>query len=683
MGGAKGIPGRAVAVFALAAVIGVAGGLLGAGFQHLLLWLQHVLVGPGDRLSEAVSEHLSPVQTVLVPTAGGVLAGLVLLLVRRRPAPFGIAEIIGIVALRKGAIRIRDSLLQIVSSACTIGTGGSIGKEGANSQLAATVASGLGRMFRVNSRTRSVLLGCGVAAGMATSYNAPIAGAIFVMEAVLGNFAMDVFAPIVVSSVLATILRRGLLDDRALYSGDLPAHLGVLSWNLVLAALLLGVICGFGGLLFRGSLRLGKRAFQGLRLPAPAALGLGGLCVGAIGLWVPEVWGNGFEVITNITSGSAAAPVGLVLSLFVWKVAATVATVGSGGLGGIFTPNLVVGAAFGAFFAYALEWLSPGSNAVAERHEQITFAFVGMAGLCAAMTHAPVTAVVLVFELTGHYELVLPIMLCSITASLVARMLDEDSYYTESLRRRGEELPTGLEELAIKTTYVRDVMRRDLATVRDTASFDEVMDRIGGERTDTLYVLDERGALVGHIELHDVKNFINDPTLSSVVIALDLTRPAVTASPDDSLAAILPQFDDPNVTELAVTTTNPRQLIGRVCQQDVLAGIRSEVLGQQRRARFRSGDRRKKEQFDLPLGWELAELEVPSEWHGLALDALPAAVGAWMAPVTVQRPGEDGATQRVAATQELVLQEGWRVLALCRSDALQRWRSGARDDDDG
>lgn len=689
MGGVKGNPSRVVGIFLVAALIGVAGGLLGAGFQHLLTWLQQTAIGRDPSasagtydLAHAVRRNLSPLATVLVPTLGGLAAGLVLwLLLRDKKAPFGIADIIGLVALRRGTIRIRDSLVQIVSSACTIGSGGSIGKEGANSQLAATFAAAASRVIKANSRTRAMLLGCGVAAGMATSYNAPIAGAIFVMEAVLGNFAMDVFAPIVVSSVLATLVRQRLIDDATVYGEGLPRSLDALSPHLVLAALLLGVFCGIGGIAFRWSLKVGRRAFAATRLPLPLSMALGGLVVGAIGLVVPEAWGNGFAVISTIVDAKHAAPLTLVLSLFVWKVAATVATVGSGGLGGIFTPNLVVGAAFGAFFAHFLEWLSPNATAEAARHEQITFAFVGMAGLCAAVTHAPVTSVVLVFELTGHYELTMPIMLCSITASVVARMIREDSYYSEALRSKGHEVPTGLEELALKTTFVRDVMRTDLAAVRDTASFDEVMDHLSRGRTDSVYVLDEQGALVGCIQLHDVKNFINDPTLSSVVIAGDLTRPAVACSPDDSLATILPKFDEPHVQEIAVALANPKKLLGRVRQQDVIAGFRAEVLGQQRRARWRSDDRRRADHVDLPAGWEIAEIVVPAEWHELAIDNLPETELAWMAPLTVERPGADGAVERLAATQEVVVQQGWRMVALCRSAELEKWRAD-RDGDE-
>jgi CBS domain-containing protein len=281
---------------------------------------------------------------------------------------------------------------------------------------------------------------------------------------------------------------------------------------------------------------------------------------------------------------------------------------------------------------------------------------------------------------TGHYELVLPIMLCSITASVVARMIDEDSYYTEALRQKGQTLPDGVEELALKTTYVRDVMRQDVATVRDTATFDEVMDLLSKGRSDSIYVLDEQRALVGRIQLQDVKNFINDPTLSSVVIAQDLTRPAVTASPDDSIAAILPQFDDPSVSEIAVTQSNPRRLLGCVRQQDVIAGFRSEVLGQQRRARVRSSDKKRSEQVDLPTGWEIAEITVPAEWHGLAIDNLPQTALAWMAPLTIERLTDDGAIERLAATQDLVVAQGWSMVALCRSDELANWRAESAGD---
>jgi CIC family chloride channel protein len=683
----KGLPLRGFAIFLLAAVVGVAGGLLGSGFQSGLDGMQALLTGreldvrpdlPGNQpepLSDAVRRNLSWWRTLLVPTLGGLVAGLLLLALRGRKPPFGLADLVVLVQLRKGALRFRDNVVQLLSSACTIGSGGSIGREGANSQLAALMATLVARWARLGSRPRAVLIGAGIAAGMATSYNAPIASAIFVMEVVLGNFAMDVFAPIVVAAVLATIVRNELLGEMAIYSAD-AGGATKLPPSLVLAALALGILCGLGGILFRYALSYGRALFARSRLPVPLALALGGLVVGALGIFMPETWGNGIDVIHQVVGGSTS--LGVVLTLFAWKQVATVATVGSGGLGGIFTPNLVIGAAFGAMFAKVLGTvlpLQPGDTA--------TFVFVGMAGLTAATMHAPVTAVVLVFELTGRYELTLPVMLCSIVASIVARLLDEDSYYTAAIKAKGEALPGGLEELAISTTYVREVLRQDPLTVRDAAGFAEVMQLLGTHRGDTVYVQDAQGGLVGRIELQDVKNFLNDPSLTSVVIAADLTRPVVTVRPEQSIGAVMPLFDDPELREVAVVDgPPPGRLLGRVRHQDVLTTLGDQMLAPQRRNhRLTIGG----DELELPAGHELRTLPVPDAWSGLAIDALPPAQTSGLVVVLAIQP-QPGGDERFAATPDLVLQAGWQVVVLGRRDRVRQLAAGAvaaAEDDDG
>ncbi len=656
----KGLPLRTFAIFVLAAVIGVAGGVLGSFFQRGLNWLQESLTGgSGSNMSEAVRANLHWWQTLLIPTVGGLAAGSLLLLLRGKRPPFGVADLVGLVQLRNGALRFRESFVQILSSACTIGTGGSIGREGANSQIAATVASLIARATRLSSKHRAVLIGCGVAAGMATSYNAPIAGAIFVMEIVLGNFAMDVFAPIVVASVLATIVRSQLLTEARIYENvsDVVQRLPL---GLVLASLLLGLFCGVGGVLFRGLLRSGRRLFLWIHLPLPLLMATGGLVVGAVGIVMPETWGNGFEVIEGVVANAAgtAPSLTLILTLFLWKQIATVATVGSGGLGGIFTPNLVIGAAFGVLFA-------AGIGAVTEvRPGQVaTFAFVGMAGLTAATMHAPVTAVVLVFELTGHYELTLPVMLCSIVASVTASVLDEDSYYTSAMKAQGDDVPSGLEDLAIRTTYVRDAVRKDCLTVRHTADFAEVMEVLQTHRGDTVYVLGEGDALVGRIELQDVKAFLNDPALTNVVSAADLTRKVVTTTSDRSIAAVMKKFDDPELREIAVVTgEQPPRLVGRVRHQDVLTMLGNEVLGQQRR-NLRLPVRGRSDELELPPGYAMRSVTPPDAWIGLAVDALPSAARADVVVVLLLR-STDGREQVLAATAEQVVGAGDQVVVL-------------------
>ncbi len=670
----KGLPLRAFAIFLLAAVIGVAGGFLGSKFLDGLEWIQDALThrdaASKETLPHAIATNLTWWQTLLVPTIGGLVAGVVLLTLRGKKPPFGLADLVVLVQLRKGTIRLRESLAQTLSSACTIGSGGSIGREGANSQIAATVAALIARWAQLGSRPRAVLLGCGVAAGMATSYNAPITGAIFVMEVVLGNFAMDVFAPIVVASVLATIV-RGELRGKEAHLGEASELVAKLPWNLVFAAVLLGVLCGFGGIVFRTALASGRRAFARLPASPPLRLALGGLIVGAIGTFMPHAWGNGFDVIKDLATSSPA--LSLVMTLFAWKLVATVATVGSGGLGGIFTPNLVIGAAFGAVFAHALGYVTPVSS-----KEVATFVFVGMAGLTAATMHAPVTAVVLVFEMTrSHYdELTLPVMLCSIVASITASMLDEDSYYTAAIRAKGEELPGGIEDLAIRSTYVRDVQRADVLTVRDTADFPAVMQMLSTHRGDTLYVQDAQGGLVGRIELQDVKNFLNDPSLTTVVIAADLTRPMVMVQAEQSIAAVLPMFDDPELREVAVVSAGavPR-LLGRVRHQDVLTTLGNEVLGQQRRNhRLAVGG----EELELPPGHELRTIPVPDVWSGLAVDALSPESVRGLVIVMAIPPGD--AKQVVAATPDLVLLVGWQVVVLGTREAIRKLRQDGTSD---
>ncbi|MEC9046395.1 MAG: chloride channel protein [Planctomycetota bacterium] len=671
----KGLPLRTFAIFLLAAVIGVAGGVLGSFFQRGLNLLQEWLTGgSGAGMSEAVRENLSWWQALLVPTIGGLAAGSVLMLLRGKRPPFGIADLVGLVQLRKGVLRIRQSIVQIISSACTIGTGGSIGREGANSQIAATVASMIANVTRLSSKHRAVLIGCGVAAGMATSYNAPIAGAIFVMEIVLGNFAMDVFAPIVVASVLATIVRSELLTEARVYQNvsDVVERLPL---GLVLAALVLGLFCGVGGVLFRSALKGGRRAFASLRLPLPLVMATGGLIVGAVGTFMPESWGNGFEIIDDVVANavSTAPSLALIVTLFLWKQIATVATVGSGGLGGIFTPNLVIGAAFGVLFASAVGTVfdvAPG--------EVAAFAFVGMAGLTAATMHAPVTAVVLVFELTGHYELTLPVMLCSIVASVTASVLDEDNYYTAAMKAKGEDVPGGLEDLAIRTTYVRDVVRDDCLTVPHSADFTDVMKLLQTHRGDTVYVIGDHQALIGRIELQDVKSFLNDPTLTTVVIAADMTRPVVTATADMSIAEVMPRFDDPELREIAaVTGHQPPRLLGRIRHQDVLTMLGNEVLGQQRRS-LRLAVRGRREELDLPAGYAMRSLTAPAAWDGLAVDALPPASRADVVVVLLIRAGS-GREEVLAATANRTVAAGDELVVLGTRAAVRELRELADD----
>jgi len=310
--------------------------------------------------------------------------------------------------------------------------------------------------------------------------------------------------------------------------------------------------------------------------------------------------------------------------------------------------------------------------------ETAAFAFVGMAGLTAATMHAPVTAIVLVFELTGHYELTLPVMLCSIVASISASMIDRDSYYTAAMRAKGDDLPAGLEDLAIRTMFVRDVVRKDCLRVRHNADFNEVMTLLQTHRGDTIYVTDDDDKLIGRIELQDVKAFLNDPGLTTVVIAADLTRPAISVPDDLSIAAVMPQFENPELRELAVVAPGSGKMLGHIRHQDVLRTLGNEVLGQQRPS-LRLPVRGLDGELELPAGYAMRSVKAPPHWIGLAVDALPSSARRDVVVVLVVRRDDDE-EHVLAATQDLVVQERDRVVVLGTRAAVRTLQAAAEED---
>jgi CIC family chloride channel protein len=672
-------PTRATRLLVFASLIGLAGGLLGAAFRWFTYALQRLFLGPGASIVEA-AQSLQPWQRLLIPTMGGVLAALVLRQIAYRRGPFGIADVMELVLTRTGAIRVKDAVTQILSSALTIGTGGSIGREGANSQFAAMVADWLSRQFSVASRDRAMLLGCGIAAGMASAYKAPIAASLFVMEVILGNFAMDVLAPIVVASVMSTIVTYTIFTENSLYELD---HLDLnADPRLVLSAVVLGAMCGGGGIVFRHALDWTKRGFEWLPMPPMAKMALGGLIVGAIGAFgFPEVWGNGQQTVFAIANPDLVQSTGLIFALLFWKVVATSITAGSGGLGGVFTPNMFVGAAFGAAFGVLLHQIGfgEGGDVASEAQIRASFALVGMAGLCSASTHAPISAIVLVFELTKDYDLILPLMLCSITASVVSRAIDKDSMYTSRLRARGHDVSEGLEELTMKTTYVRDVMRADPSSLQETASFDDVLALFRSTRGEIAYVTDENGRLTGHINLHDVKSFLHEASLGSVVIAADLTHPTPSVHGDESLAAIVERFDQIGELPVCASATDAR-LIGRITRRDMITCLSEEVLGQRKlRARLRRHDTagRSGDFVELPPDTELRRVVIPSMFADRAFDSLDLH-GTWhILPLSMIRKDEAGESQ-ILPRPETRIEVGDELILLGSAESIEAFAAGTQ-----
>lgn len=552
----------------LAGAVGVIGGVVNLVFYFGIEWVKHfTLHRPGDLAS--VAEMLDWWQRLLIPALGGLAAGLVLHWGLRLVQP-GATNMLEVVVAGDGRLKFRPGLVRALSSLVSIGTGASIGREGSIVQMAATLASKLGQWFDWQPYRLRLLVGCGAAAGMAAAYNAPIAGAVFAAQIVLGNFSMTCFAPLIVASVVATLVSRTFFGIAPWYS--VPAFeftsLGQLGWFL-----LFGVLCGAFGAAFLRMLSASEGMFGRLRAPLYLRLALGGAIVGAIAVGYPEVWGNGYGATNKILHGHLAWE--FLIGLLLAKLIATVAAVGTGTVGGVFTPTLFLGAGLGTALATGLH--SAGFATALPTH---TFALVGMGSVLAATTHSPLLAMIMMFEISLNYSMMPPLMLACALATLVARQLHPDSVYTAPLKARG--LEPSADTLRIGAAHqqkIGDLMREPVSPVRDNAPLPEIAARFLQHTFNYLPVVDDRQRLLGLVALHDLKEHLGEADVLRGVIASDVMRPVpVMLTPGQSLSDALPALlasDQRNVP--VVSSLDERRLVGSVLRAEAL-GLMAEAI---------------------------------------------------------------------------------------------------------
>jgi CIC family chloride channel protein len=405
------------------AIVGVGGAFATMAFREGIDLMQRLIAGHSGSFVQ-MARSLPWYVRFWMPAAGGFLAGCVLLLATRSDRKAGNTDYMEAVALGDGVVPVRQSLWRSVSSLLTIGSGGSIGREGPMVQLAALAASLVGRFVHFDPPRLRLLVACGAAAGITSAYNAPIAGAFFISEIVLGTIAMESFGPMVVASVVANIVMREFAGYRPPY--EMPVFPAVTGPE-VLLFVVLGSLCGVLAPQFLHLLDASKRQFKRMPVPLPVRLALGGLVVGVISVWIPDVWGNGYSVVNHILHSPWTWQA--LVAVLVFKVVATAATAGSGAVGGVFTPTLFVGAVFGSLFGLAMNGLWPGHTSA-----YFAYAMVGMGAFLAGATQAPLMAILMIFEMTLSYQVVLPLLVSCVFAYFVARATGTTSMYEITLR---------------------------------------------------------------------------------------------------------------------------------------------------------------------------------------------------------------------------------------------------------
>ena len=538
-----------------AALVGLLGAFSSVGFREALRHLQIAILhydGPLD----GAGTSLPWWGRLLIPTLGGLIAGLILFFGQRWSKVNRSLDFMEVIVLGNGIMRVRDTLVKSISSLVTISSGGSIGREGSMVQLSSMLASLLGRQAKISPARLRLLVACGAAAGIACAYNAPLTGAFFVAEIVLGSIAMESFLPLVVASVIATVVSRQFLGSASVY--HMPNFGAVPNWQLI-AHVALGVVAGLLAPVFLLLLDGGGRIFKRLDVPIFLKLALGGLVVGVISIWTPAVWGNGYGVVEIILNQPVAWQA--LFAILVLKILATVATTGSGAVGGVFTPTLFVGATLGALFGEALQAIIPHAGISVG-----SFAIVGMGCFLAGTTRAPIMSILIIFEMTLDYATVMPLMLACVPAFYVSRGIDPESVYSRQFHGQANTEPP------LFLLHVRDLMKKDPLSINETAGFEKVAAALASHTFKHLYVVDADGRFLGAIALQDLKPFLQDKDLPRVMIALDLMRDDIPVlAADASLKESLEIFSRHDGERLPVID-NPRDrhLVGALGKTDVL-----------------------------------------------------------------------------------------------------------------
>ncbi|PID72078.1 MAG: chloride channel protein [Desulfobulbus propionicus] len=546
---------------------------------------------------------------LVVPVTGALLAGPLIAWFAREAKGHGVPEVMQALILRGGRIRGRVALAKIMASALCIGSGGSAGREGPIVQVGSAFGSATGQVLHLSDERIKNLVACGAAAGIAATFNAPIAGVAFAIEVLMSELQVKMFGNVVIAAVSSSIVSQIFLGDKAAFL--VPAYSMSSSWEIVLY-LVLGVVAAFVGIFFIRILDLFERLFDGWMFPLALKPAVGAVLLGLMGMGYvyfsgtspaalldmlpgelaehkPHMYGSGFEFIERALQGDTALWPCLLLVLL--KPIATSCTLGSGNSGGVFAPSLFTGAmlggALGALFAALLPDFSGPTGA---------YALVGMAAVFAACAHAPLTAILIVFEMSNDYGLILPLMIAAVSASYLSQALFSESMYTTKLTRRGIRFVQGRDMDIMQGVMVREVMNAEPVVVEKTAPLARLYQLFQETNFLGFPVVDEQGLLYGIVTLQDLERALTtgDEPLRELKVGDVAVVDPVTVYPDEPIWTAIQKMAPRDLARLPVVSrSSDTTLIGLISRSNILraydVGIvrkqREQLLGESTRLR--------------------------------------------------------------------------------------------------
>lgn len=569
----KMLPGENTRLVLIASFIGLMAGLINIIFRTVTHLVHEWVFVSGSQFLQLDNGGFRLLLLPLLPMTGMVLLIPLSLLFPGEVNGYGFTKFLRKVNLEGGFIRLREIFLKIISCSLTIGTGGSAGVEGPIAQVGGAMGSQVGQFFRVSGNLMKVYIAAGCAGGVAAMFNAPIAGVFFAAEIVLlGTYEFSSFAALVISSAMATVVSRG-------YYGASPAF-PIPDYHLVnptveiplyiVMGILLGVVAVFYIYVFYEV----RDRFRKLALHPQLKPILGALLVGAIAIAFPQIMGDGYDYIEEVLAGHGIVWV-MILLIFL-KIVATAITLGAGGAGGVFAPALFIGAVIGGAFGGVVHRLLPEMTA-----NPGAYAAVGIGAFLAASTHAPLTAIFLLFEMTGNYLIIIPIMLTSIIGTAVATCFNRDSIDTVDFSREGIDIHEGRENAIMKSIKVGKAITEEVNFISESANINHLLE-IFRIAKDSFYfpVINEAGKMVGVISMQDVKGILHDEKLRlGATVGNICTREVITLTPEDNLYTAMTLFDLKGIEEIPVVeSADDRWVVGMLKRRDVISTYNHEVL---------------------------------------------------------------------------------------------------------
>ena len=472
----------------------------------------------------------------VLPAVGAALSSLFLNKIMREGAGHGVPEVIYSVSRYGGLMRFRSSFSRLISSCLTIGSGGSAGPEAPIVMSGSAIGSNIARLLGLNDRQRVTLVGCGAAGAISAIFNAPIAGLIFAMEIILGEWAASNLIPIAIAAVAGTEISH-LLQGKQIPFSHHQFNIGAVD---IVACIGLAVFTALASIMLTRAIRTIHNQAGGIQLPSWLKAAGGGCAVGLIGLYLPMVLGEGYHAIREMMEGRFAPGIGLVFLAVLAKIMATALTLGSGGSGGIFAPCLVIGSFAGLTYHRALAYLWPGVDWVQEG----CFVLLGMAGLVSGILQAPLTGIFLIVEITGGYEVILPLIIVSAISTTICHYMEPASFYLRDLVEKGQLMRPGTDARVLADLEVHELLETDCITVHTDMLLRDFVDIVKQSRRNLFPVEDQTGQFQGMIYMDDIRPYLFDPLMYDTVLVGQLMTPRVeTVSPDDDVVEVLERMD--------------------------------------------------------------------------------------------------------------------------------------------